>query len=64
MESDLRETEQALQIRQHVNPRFGVDILVVSPSRLEERLKLGDWFLREVIETGRVVYEFTDARMD
>lgn len=64
MDSDLRETEQALQIRQHVNPRFGVDILVVSPSRLEERLKLGDWFLREVIETGRVVYEFTDARMD
>jgi predicted nucleotidyltransferase len=61
MDTPLRETQQALQIRQHVNPLFGVDILVYSPSRLEERLRLGDSFLREITENGVVVYESPDA---
>jgi predicted nucleotidyltransferase len=61
MDTPIRETQQALEIRQHVKPLFGVDILVYSPSRLEQRLKLGDWFLREITEKGRVVYESPDA---
>ena len=28
METDLRQTRQALEIRQHINPLFGVDFLV------------------------------------
>ena len=63
VDTELRESEQALRIRQHVNPLFGVDILVYTPSRLEQRLRLGDSFLREIIEKGLVVYESPDARM-
>jgi predicted nucleotidyltransferase len=36
MNTDLREIEQALQIRKYVNPLFGVNILVYSPSRLAQ----------------------------
>ena len=61
MDTQLRETQQALEIRQHINPLFGVDILVYTPSRLEQRLKLGDWFLKEITEKGLVVYESPDA---
>jgi predicted nucleotidyltransferase len=61
METNLRETEQALLIRKYVNPLFGVDILVYTPSRLAQRLKWGDSFLREVIQKGLVVYESTNA---
>jgi len=57
MDTTLRETQQALQIRQHVNPLFGVDLLVYSPAKLE----LGDSFLQEVTEKGLVVYESPDA---
>jgi predicted nucleotidyltransferase len=64
METQLRETEQALRIRQHVNPLFGVDILVYTPSRLQQRLTLGDSFLKEITEKGRVMYESTNHRMD
>jgi uncharacterized protein len=60
MDTPLRETQQALQIRQYINPLFGVDIIVTSPSRLELRLKLGDSFLREITEKGLVVYESPD----
>jgi len=61
MDTQLRETQQALEIRQHISPLFGVDILVYTPSRLEQRLKLGDWFLKEITEKGLVVYESPDA---
>jgi predicted nucleotidyltransferase len=61
MDTPLRETEQALRIRQFINPLFGVDFLVYTPSRLQERLKLGDSFLKEITEKGIVMYESTDA---
>ncbi len=61
MDTDLRESEQALRIRQYVNPLFGVDLLVYTPARLEQRLKLGDSFLREITEKGIMMYESLDA---
>jgi predicted nucleotidyltransferase len=64
METRLRESEQALRIRRSVNPRFGVDILVYTPSRLAQRLKWGDSFLKEITEKGRIVYESPDSGMD
>jgi predicted nucleotidyltransferase len=42
---------------------FGVDVIVRSRRTLERRKKLGDWFLREVTEKGKVLYERTDQRM-
>ena len=61
MDTQLRETQQALEIRQHINPMFGVDILVYTPSRLEQRLKLGDSFLQEITKKRLVVHESPDA---
>jgi predicted nucleotidyltransferase len=61
MDTQKREMQQALEIRQHVKPMFGVDILVYTPSRIEQRLKLGDSFLKEITERGVVLYESSDA---
>ncbi len=61
METPLREIRQALEIRQFLNPLFGVDILVYTPKRLEQRLSFGDSFLKEVLDQGKVLYESGDA---
>lgn len=61
MDTPLREAQQALKIRQYINPIFGIDLLVYTPARLTERLELGDSFLREIVATGVVVYESPDA---
>jgi predicted nucleotidyltransferase len=61
METSKRESRQALEIRQYIQPLFGLDILVITPARLEQRLKLGDWFLREITTKGRIVYESPDG---
>ena len=39
---------------------FSVDIVVRSRAVLEKRKKLGDWFLREITQKGKVLYERYD----
>jgi predicted nucleotidyltransferase len=39
---------------------FSVDIVVRSRKVLEKRKKLGDWFLREITQKGKVLYERTN----
>ena len=40
----------------HLRPIFPVDILVRDPVTLQRRLDLGDPFLREVMDRGKVLY--------
>jgi predicted nucleotidyltransferase len=61
MDTPLRENQQALQIRQYLNPLFGLDIIVYSPDKLEQRLAWEDSFLREITERGIILYESPDA---
>jgi predicted nucleotidyltransferase len=43
---------------------FGLDILVRTPQEIERRIPLGDFFLREIVSKGKVLYERTNVRMD
>ncbi len=61
MKTELRESKQALQIRQFLNPLFGLDIIVYTPEKMNQRLSWGDSFLSEIIERGIVLYESPDA---
>jgi len=60
MKTPLKEVEQAIEICQQIDYRFGLDLIVRTPKRLQERLEMGDWFLRDVVEEGKVVYESRD----
>ncbi len=51
-------------IRDKVKPTFPVDILVRSPEEISSRIALGDAFLREITEHGKVLYEASGYRMD
>ena len=56
--------DQAVAIRLFLNYRQPLDVLVRTPAELRQRLDLGDWFLREVVETGTILYERSDSRVD
>ncbi|WP_309710164.1 nucleotidyltransferase domain-containing protein [Armatimonas sp.] len=43
-------------IRLAVHGGFPMDVIVYTPQRLKERLQLGDSFLREITEKGKVLY--------
>ena len=38
-----------------------MDLIVRRPDDLRRRLEEGDWFLREIMATGKVLYEKTDG---
>ncbi len=50
-------TRKAVEILNAVNPTLPVDLLVSTPERLTRRLAQHDFFLQEVMEKGRVLYE-------
>jgi len=59
-----RSVQQTLDIRLRLRPPFPLDLLVKSPETVQERLAMGDCFVREILEKGRVLYEARDKGMD
>ena len=54
------ETAQAIRIRLATDRDFPLDLIVRTPENLRRRLEEGDWFLREAVERGKVLYEKAD----
>ena len=48
---------KAIEIRNRINARMPLDLIVRTPEQLAERLAQNDWFMREIVERGRTLYE-------
>ena len=58
MKTQARARVKQLEIARALSPhQFGMDILVRSPQQLKERLAMGDYFLREILTKGKILYE-------
>src|SRR5215470_2479318 len=57
------ERSQAVKIRLAVERDFAMDLIVRTPENLRWRLAAGDWFLREIVAKGKVLYEADHARV-
>ena len=50
--------QRAVQVKRVCRPRFvSMDVLVKTTKEIATRLRQGSFFLREVLEQGRVLYE-------
>ena len=47
----------AATIVRETKPGFAVDILVRTPGQIKERIRMGDSFMTEIINSGKVIYE-------
>jgi predicted nucleotidyltransferase len=52
-----RSVDKSVEIRMKLRPRFPLDILVRTPEKVRERIDMGDAFMREILEEGKVLYE-------
>jgi predicted nucleotidyltransferase len=52
-----RSVDKSVEIRMKLRPQFPVDLLVRTPEKVRQRIKMGDGFMREIIEEGKVLYE-------
>jgi predicted nucleotidyltransferase len=58
MESNERPAARASRVSKLLRPRpFPMDIMVRTPEEIQQRLKIGDYFIREIMERGKVLYE-------
>jgi predicted nucleotidyltransferase len=48
---------QAIRIRAALEAPFPMDLIVRTPNYLRQRIKDECWFLREIVEKGKVLYE-------
>jgi len=48
---------KAIEIRLRIDAPFPLDLLVRSGRELRERYRLEDWFIREIVDKGKVLYE-------
>lgn len=48
---------QAVRIQLALHAPFPMDLLVRTPEKLQRGLEECDWFLREVVEKGKILYE-------
>jgi predicted nucleotidyltransferase len=55
------ESSQTSRIRNAIEYYFPLDLIVRTPETLRWRLEEGDWFLQEIMERGKVLYEKTSG---
>ena len=53
--------DRSLEIRTALNPDFPLDLLTRSAGEVAKRIAWNDWFLQEVMEKGKVLYESGNA---
>ena len=58
MKTSASRKERSWKVSRLLLPRpFPVDLLVKTPKEIERALKSGDFFLREILTRGKVLYE-------
>src|SRR2546430_12216484 len=55
--------DQSIRIKTAFARPFSLDLIVRTPWQIERGLKDDNWFLREIIEKGKVLYEARDRQV-
>jgi len=58
---DGKSVDRSVEIRMKLRPQFPVDLLVRTPEKVRQRIQMGDGFIREILEEGKVLYEANDG---
>lgn len=57
MPLDGSPVDKSVEMRLKLRPRFPLDLLVRSPAKIRERLAMGDDFIKDILDKGKVLYE-------
>ena len=57
MPLNVSPVDKSVEMRLKLQPRFPLDLLVRTPAKIKERLAMGDDFIKDIFDKGRVLYE-------
>lgn len=49
--------QRSYEVRRMIEPIFPLDLLIFTPQEVKKRLKLGDFFIKQIINQGELLYE-------
>lgn len=52
-----RNVDKAFEIEDAIDPRFALDLMVRTPTDIQRRIAMNDYFIREIVEQGQVLYD-------
>ncbi|MCG2831048.1 MAG: nucleotidyltransferase domain-containing protein [Desulfobacteraceae bacterium] len=61
MDFKSRPHQQSFEIRRAIKRSFPLDLVVRRPADIDRRLRLGDFFIKEIMQEGKVLYERTNS---
>ena len=56
--------DQSVKIHQALNYAPSLDLLVRTPEEVQQRIEMGDSFMREIVKRGKILYAADHAGMD
>jgi len=59
IDTDKPSWDLSVEISSTVPHIFPLDIIVKTPGEIQKRLKCGDFFIKNIMESGKVLYERT-----
>lgn len=54
---------KAIEIRRQIKPPFPLDLMARTAEQIQQRLDIGDFFIQDIIQKGRVLYETNHSRV-
>ena len=54
------ELDKMAEVRGELNSAMPLDVLVKTPTQIETRIEMGDFFVREIMDNGKVLYDAGD----
>ena len=55
--------QKAIAIRRQVKSPFPLDLIARTSQQIQQRLDMGDFFIKDIMENGCILYEANHARM-
>ncbi len=52
-----KSVDQSVKIRMELRPKFPLDLLVRTPEKVRQRIEMGDDFMQEILQGGKILYE-------
>ena len=59
-----RNSQKAIEIRQKIKTSLPLDLLVRTSKQVQERVEMEDFFMREITQKGKILYETDNAGMN
>ena len=59
IETEQQTWDVGVDISLMLKHSFPMDIIVKTPQEIQKRLNYGDYFIKDIIETGKIIYERT-----